>query len=148
MPDDRVICVNLPVEDLPKSTAFFLSLGFELYNDCSGDETSCLVIGEKAYVMLLAHNFFENFIPGKVISDAGTASEVIVNISAPDREAVDKMIEMAVLAGGKEYREPADFHTMYFRTFQDLDGHIWEVLTLEEEPAPEETQAEKSSERS
>ena len=142
MPDDRVICVNLPVADLRKSTAFFLSLGFELDGDCSGDESSCLIIGEKAYVTLMAHSFFQNFIPGKAISDARTAAEVIVDISAPDRVAVDKMIERAVLAGGKEYREPADFDTMYFRAFQDLDGHMWEVLTLEERPKPGEAQTE------
>ena len=55
------------------------------------------------------------------------------------------MIERAVLAGGKEYREPADLDTMYFRAFQDLDGHIWEVLTLEERPTPHKAQTESKT---
>lgn len=69
---------------------------------------------------------------------------ICVNLSVADLAAVDKMIDLAVLAGGKEYREPADldtmYYTMYYRAFQDLDGHIWEALTLEERPTPGETQ--------
>ena len=141
MAEDRVIRVNLPVADSQESTAFFLSLGLELYGDCSGEETSCLVIDEKAYVMFLAHPFFQGFIPGKAISDSSSAAGVIVNISASSRKAVDEMIDKAVAAGGVEYREPADYGTMYFQAFQDLDGHIWEVLTLEEAQVPGETQA-------
>ena len=134
MAEDRVICVNLPVADLKKSTAFFLAIGLELYDECSSDEFSCLIVGEKAYVMLLPRPSFQEYIPGKSISDTQSAAEVIVNISAPDRRGVDEMIERAVNAGGAEYREAADFGSMYFRAFQDLDGHIWEVLTLEEAP--------------
>ena len=93
MPGDRVICVNFPVADLKKSTAFFLSLGLKLYDEYSGEESSCPVIGENACVMLLAHPFFQGFIPGIAISGARAVAEVIVSISAPDRKAADEMIE-------------------------------------------------------
>ena len=90
--------------------------------------------------MLMAHPFFQGFIPGRVTSNTRTSAEVIVNTSAPNRKAVDEMIDRAVAAAGAEFREAADFGTMYFRAFQDLDGHIWEVLTLEEDKPSSKTQ--------
>ena len=37
------------------------------------------------------------------------------------------MINIAIAAGGKEYRETQDYGWMYGRAFEDLDGHIWEL---------------------
>ena len=37
----------------------------------------------------------------------------------------------AVKAGGTIYNEPQDYGFMYSHGFQDLDGHIWEIMCME-----------------
>ena len=140
MASDREIYVNLAVADLDKSVTFFKTLGFEFNERFSGDKSACIIIGEKSFVMLLTRSSFEDFIPGKDIADASRTAETLVAVSVPSREAVDTMIQNAVAGGGSEYREAADHGWVYYRAFQDLDGHIWEVVTLEERQLPYETQ--------
>lgn len=50
----------------------------------------------------------------------------------------DEMIRNAIAAGGKEYRQAQDHGWMYSRAFEDLDGHIWEVLYADMSALPEE----------
>ena len=138
MPDDREIYLNLPVADLSRSMTFFRALGFEFNARFTDDKCACINIGEKSYVMLLPHRYFEDFIPGKTIADATTTAEALVAVSVGDREAVDTMIRNAVDAGGSEYREAADHGWMYYRSFQDPDGHIWEALAIDESLLPDE----------
>ncbi len=138
MAADREIYVNLPVADLDKSIGFFRALGFEFNERFTGDKSACMIIGEKSYVMLLTRASFEDFIPGKAIADTTRTAEALVAVSAPDRAAVDTMIADAVAAGGSEYREAADHGWMYYRAFQDLDGHVWEALASDESLLPDE----------
>lgn len=138
MPYDREIYVNLPVADLNRSKAFFAALGFEFNRQFTDDNCACMIIGEKSYVMMLPNSMYEGFVPGKAIADASVTSEVLVAVSAPDRAAVDTMIADAVAAGGSEYREAMDHGWMYYRAFQDLDGHVWEVLAMDESLLPDE----------
>jgi predicted lactoylglutathione lyase len=42
----------------------------------------------------------------------------------------DEMLRKAVAAGAKEAREPMEYEFMYGRSFEDLDGHIWEVFWM------------------
>jgi hypothetical protein len=42
------------------------------------------------------------------------------------------MIEKAKEAGGSEPREKQDHGWMYGRSFEDIDGHLWEVFFMEE----------------
>ncbi len=41
------------------------------------------------------------------------------------------MVRRAVAAGGTTYNKPQDHGFMYGHGFQDLDGHIWEVIYME-----------------
>jgi predicted lactoylglutathione lyase len=45
------------------------------------------------------------------------------------------MVEQAIAAGGREPRAPQDFGFMYGRSFEDLDGHIWEPMWMDMEAA-------------
>ena len=141
MAQDRSIFVNLPVADLQQTVAFFTALGFEFNPTFASDYDACMIIGEKAYAMLLTRDFFRGFLAEKAISDATLTTEVLVAITAPDRESVDAMVENAVAAGGAEHRQAADYGWMYQRSFQDLDGHIWEVIFMDEDQMPEEMKA-------
>jgi predicted lactoylglutathione lyase len=130
----KLIFVNLPVADLPASQAFYEAIG-ATNNPTFTDETAaCMVFSDVIHVMLLTHDKFAQFTP-KRIADSKQTSEVLICISADSREAVDEITEKALAAGGREPREPQDFGFMYGRSFEDLDGHIWEPMWMDVEAA-------------
>ncbi|RCH56212.1 glyoxalase/bleomycin resistance/extradiol dioxygenase family protein [Mucilaginibacter hurinus] len=123
------IFVNLPVKNLDRAVEFFTKLGFTFNPQFTDEKATCMIIGENIYAMLLVEPFFETFLKGKkTIADAATTTEVLNAISLESREAVDKIVEDAVAAGGSEFTEAQDHGWMYSRNFQDLDGHVWEFL--------------------
>jgi len=124
------IYVNLPVQDLKRSTAFFEKLGFTLNPKFSDNRASCVNLGENIYAMLLAEDFFKTFTT-KPISDAKQSTEVLVCLSCESRAQVDELVKKAVAAGGRMPRAPQDHGFMYGHGFEDLDGHIWELMFME-----------------
>ncbi|NTU46499.1 VOC family protein [Candidatus Roizmanbacteria bacterium] len=122
--------VNLPVRDLDKSIAFFTKLGFLFDPQFTDENATCMIIGENSFVMLLVENFFKTF-THKQIADAQKTSEVIVALSMDSKEQVNVMVQKALEAGGVNYKEPDDQDVMYGWGFQDLDGHLWEVIYME-----------------
>ncbi len=125
------IFVNLPVKDLSKTIEFFTKLGFTFNPQFTDKNATCMIVGDDIFVMLLVEKFFKTFTK-KEICDATKDTEVIVALSAESREKVDKMINRVIEAGGRESREPQDHGWMYVRSFQDLDGHLWEIIHMDE----------------
>ena len=124
------IFVNLPVKKLRKSKAFFRKLGFR-FNPRFTDETAaCMVVSEDIFVMLLTEEKFRTFVP-KAICVATMCTEALVCLTRESRRDVDGMVRKAVAAGGAPYREPQDYGFMYEHGFQDLDGHVWELICME-----------------
>ncbi|MBI2541371.1 VOC family protein [Candidatus Woesearchaeota archaeon] len=132
------IFVNLPVKNLNKSVSFFTQLGFRFNPQFTNENATCMIIGKDMFAMLLVEKFFRTFIPGKEVSDASKNTEVLVALSAKSRKKVDEMVSNAVSAGGREYRKAADHGWMYARAFEDLDGHVWEIMHMDESKMPEE----------
>jgi predicted lactoylglutathione lyase len=128
----RLIFVNLPVENLDASVAFFGKLGFEFDPKFTDESATCMIISEQAYVMLLVKPRFADFIK-KPLADAQTSTEVIMAVSAESREAVDVFADAALAAGASAANEPMDHGFMYARSFNDLDGHMWEVMWMSPE---------------
>ncbi len=124
------IFVNLPVENLGNSTAFFKKLGFDFNPQFTDETAACMVVSEDIYVMLLTQAKFKTFTPNE-ICDATKSTEVLVCLSRESREKVDETVHNAVAAGGTTYNEPQDHGFMYAHGFQDLDGHIWELIYME-----------------
>ena len=81
--------------------------------------------------MILTEEFFQTFIPKKEITDASKSTEVLMALSAGSKEKVNEMADKALASGGSSLREPEDHGFMYTRSFQDPDGHIWEVLYMD-----------------
>ena len=127
----KMIFVNLPVSDLPRAVAFYEAIGAVKNPQFSDDTAACLVFSETIFAMLLTHEKFKQFTP-KPIADAKTSSEVLICISEESREAVDGILEKATAAGGKPDIGPTqDYGFMYGRSFEDPDGHIWEVMWMD-----------------
>ena len=109
---------------------FFTKLGFTFNPQFTNENAACMIVGEDIFVMLLVEKFFGTFTK-KGICDTTKDTEVIVALSAENREKVDQMINKVIEAGGRESREPQDHGWMYGRSFQDIDGHIWEIVYME-----------------
>ena len=130
----KLIFVNLPVADLPAAKAFYEAIGAVNNPMFTDDTAACMVFSDTIHVMLLTHDKFAQFTP-KRIADARESSEVLLCISADSREAVDDITDKALAAGGREAREKQDYGFMYGRSFEDLDGHIWEPMWMDMEAA-------------
>ena len=125
------IFVNLPVKDLEKSKQFFSKLGYTFNPQFTDEKAACMVISDTIYAMLLSEPFFKGFIPNKEIADTTKTKEVLTALSTDSRQQVDDMADKAIAAGGKQFREPEDHGFMYARSFEDLDGHVWEVIWMD-----------------
>lgn len=128
----RKIFLNLPIKDLKRSVAFFTELGFTFNAQFTDDSSTCMIISEDAYVMLLVEKRFQDFTT-KAISDAQTATEAIIALNAESRADVDAFALTALANGGTPAMPPMDLGFMYGRSFYDPDGHHWEIFYMDPE---------------
>jgi hypothetical protein len=126
----KQIFVNLPVKDLQRSVTFFSSLGFSFDPQFTDEKATCMVVGDNIFVMLLVDSFFKTFTT-KELCDATKNTEVLVCLSCDSRSQVDELVAKALSAGGTAPRKAQDHGFMYGHGFEDLDGHIWEVIYME-----------------
>ena len=131
------IFVNLPVKNLDKSMEFFTELGFSFNPQFTDETAACMVIAEDIYAMLLTEAKFKEFTP-KQICDATKSTEVLVCLSCESRKHVVHLVSTAVASGGTTYSDPKDYGFMYQHGFEDLDGHIWELIYMEPDAAIEQ----------
>lgn len=125
--------INIPVKNLPAAMEFNRALGFSFNPEYTDDTAACMVVSDDIYVMLLTHEKFAEFTP-KAIADATKTTEVLIGFSCESREALEERVRKAVAAGGSTYSEPKDYGFMYQHGYQDLDGHIWEIIAFTAEP--------------
>ncbi|MCI0600502.1 MAG: hypothetical protein L0Y50_00100 [Beijerinckiaceae bacterium] len=124
------IFVNLPVIDLDKSMAFFNAIGFSFNPQFSDKTAACMVMSEDIYAMLLTHPKIKQF-TSKEIADARKTAEVITALAVESKAKVHELADKAIAAGAKEPRPPQDYGFMFARSFEDPDGHIWEVFWMD-----------------
>ncbi len=130
----RMIFVNLPVKDVVRSKAFFGGLGFTFNPEYSSDDTLCVIIEENIFCMLMNEARFKEFII-RDIADTTKVTEVLTALSAGSRAEVDDTLAKALALGGKEWRPIMDYGFMYGCSFQDPDGHVWELAYMEPQQA-------------
>lgn len=107
-----------------------MNLGFTFKSQFSNERSACMVVGEETFIILLAESAFRTFTK-KQVTDTSKDTEVLIGLSADKREKVDEIIQRAVHKGAREARAPQDQGFMYGRSFEDLDGHIWEVMWMD-----------------
>lgn len=134
----KQIFVNLPIDNMERSQAFFRAMGYEFNPQFTNDQGAALVLGDQLFAMLLVKPFFQGF-TGKPIVDARQATEVLVCLSCESRAEVDALVAKAVAAGGTAPRPAQDHGFMYSHSFEDLDGHIWELVWMDTSAAANAT---------
>ncbi len=129
------IFVNLPVEDLNRSVAFFTQLGYTFNPQFTDEKATCMIISDTIYVMLLTKAFFQTF-TAKEIADTRKVIECSIALSADSKEAVNAMVDKAQAAGATIPNPASDYGFMYQHSFDDLDGHHWEFVWMDPNAAP------------
>lgn len=127
----KQIFVNIPVKNLEASMEFFQTIGFSFDQRFTDENAACMILGSGMYVMLLQEAFFQTF-TNKNVADTSREAEAILAISADSKEEVNEIVQKALDAGGRPSNEPMDGGFMYGWSFQDIDGHLWEVMYMDE----------------
>jgi predicted lactoylglutathione lyase len=128
----KLIFVNLPVTDLNRSVAFYEAIGARKDARFSDETAAGMVLSETIHVMLLTHDKYRQF-TAKQIADTHRTSSVLICVSEESRAGVDATVDKAVTAGARETRPAQDYGFMYGRSFDDPDGHGWEVMWMDVE---------------
>ena len=128
----RMIFVNLPVTDTARSMRFYEAIGARNEPRFTNEQGAMMRFSDEIAVMLLRHDFYSTF-TGKAIADAHQTSQVLLCISCDSPEAVDQMVEAATANGGKGDPGPKQEMggMMYGRSFEDPDGHHWEIMWMD-----------------
>ena len=130
----KMIFVNLPVRDLAKSTAFYEAVGGVKNPQFSDETASCMVFSETIYAMLLTHDKYKMFTQ-RPIADARKSSAVLIALTVENRTDVDSIVDRAAQTGGIADPNPKQDHGfMYGRSFEDPDGHVWELIWMAGSP--------------
>lgn len=124
------IFINLPVKNLNESINFFKELGFKFNPQFSDETTSCMIISENIYALIMIEETFKSY-SKKEIVDTSKSAEAIFCLTTESREQVNELVNRAVSSGGRTYSAPQDLGFMYGWGFQDLDGHIWELTYMD-----------------
>ena len=127
----NAIFVNLPIENLKNSVAFFTALGFNFNEQFTDEESTCMIVSENIYVMLLEKRKFSSFTSRK-IADKDT-TEVTLSFSCSSADEVRSLSEKAFELGAKRVNDPEDHGFMFSWGFEDLDGHLWDLFWMNPE---------------
>jgi predicted lactoylglutathione lyase len=137
----KMIFVNLPVADLAASTKFYEAIGCKKNEQFSDGKASSMVWSDHITFQLLRRDYFATFTP-KTVADAHADCQVLLCLSRDSRADVDALIESAARSGGKtDTRAPIDIDFLYNRTFEDPDGHVFELVWLNPKAAMPGTDA-------
>jgi predicted lactoylglutathione lyase len=134
-PTSRKVFINLAVEDLQRSIDFFTALGFAFDPQFTDEQATCMIVSDEAFVMLLVKGRFQEFIKKQIV-DSTAETEVIIALSAESRAEVDELVDKALAAGGSPANDKMDMGFMYAWSFQDPDGHLWEVMHMDPAAVP------------
>ena len=127
----NMIFVNLPVADQQRSIAFYKAVGAEQNMQFSDETAACMVFSDAIHVMILTHDKYRQF-TSKPIADAHASSQVLLCLNTSSRDEVDRITQSAGAAGGKADPGPVQDHGwMYSRSFEDPDGHHWELVWMD-----------------
>lgn len=125
---NKQIIFNLPVKDLDKSKAFFSALGFSFVPKFSDENAAFINIVEGAIQVMLTTEPFFQFLINKPVLNAKEGNEIVICLSCESREEVDSMIARATAAGARIPHPPEDHGFMYDQGFEDIDGHLWNLV--------------------
>lgn len=131
----KQIFINLAVQNLTKSMAFYEALGFKNNPQFSDDSGKCMVWSDSIFLMILSHEKFASFTK-KPIADTKSSVAALLSLSMDSVEDVNQVVESGLSAGGIEPNEIRDYGFMVQRSIEDFDGHTWEIFHMDMSKLP------------
>ncbi|HYZ57197.1 MAG TPA: hypothetical protein VE733_27350 [Streptosporangiaceae bacterium] len=122
----RTIFVSLPVRNMAVSKAFFSELGFTFRPELCGNEIACMIVDRNIHVMLVAEDRFRDSVDSEM-RHATASTGFVTSLSAGSEQEVDQTVTKAIAAGGKPWPIVEEC-PVYSGSFQDLDGHVWQLI--------------------
>jgi len=126
----KMIFVNLPINDVDATRAFFTGLGYSFNEQFSDDKALCLVISETIFAMLVKPEFLSTFLD-KPVGDPKQAVTTIISLTFDSRDEVIAHCEKAFSLGARNYKEQVDHGFMLQWGYEDLNGNIWEAIWMD-----------------
>jgi uncharacterized protein len=126
-----MIFVKLPVQDLGTARSFYEGLGYRINEHSSDERTAAVVVDDTIVVTLLTREAFAEVAPGEV-GDPSRTTTVVHSVTVPDRKDVDDLVGKALAAGGRAAQPVRDEGSTYTGSFTDPDGHVWEVVWMDQ----------------
>ncbi len=128
---NKSVFINMATKDVAAARDFYSKLGFKVNEEYSNDQNVFVVVNDNVQLILADTVFFQQN-QQREIADTTKVAEVGIAIEVSSREEVDKIVNVAVAAGGKlagETIEEAEIG-MYSRGLTDLGGHRLDILTM------------------
>lgn len=124
------VFINLAVTDVEKATEFYAALGWDEISGFRDQESASLGVNDHVALVLLNAERFAKFSDRETAGAVGPR-EAIHCVQVAKRDDVDAMITRAREAGGRITREPAVEGAVYGASFDDPDGHGWELMWMD-----------------
>lgn len=121
--------INLPVQELDQTMRFFTKLGFHFSPQFTDEHVACMVIGEGNFINFMNHDYFHSLTRKRVVNPL-TSIASIQSIVVDSKAKVDELVERAVSLGAKYYNRKNELTHMYEWSFEDLDGHVWQIVAI------------------
>ncbi len=122
------IFVNLPIENLDRAVDFFSGLGFTFNEQFTDEESTCMIVNDRVYVMLLEKRKFSSFTTRKIAERDTT--EVTLSFACESADEVRSLSERAFELGATKVNDLEDHGFMVSWGFEDLDGHMWDLFWM------------------
>jgi len=126
----KMIFVNLPINNVDETRAFFAGLGYQFNEQFSDEKALCLVISDTIFAMLVKPEYLNTFLD-KPMADPKNGVTALVSLTFDSREEVTSHCEKAFSLGARKYKEPVDMGFMLQWGFEDLNGNIWEAIWMD-----------------
>jgi uncharacterized protein len=127
----KMIFVNLPVDDLAVAERFYEAIGCQKNPQFSDGNAASMVWSDTITFQLLTREYFKTF-TAKPVSDAHSTCAVLLALSQDSRDQVDAVVDAAAAAGGKaDVRDRMDMGWLYNRAVEDPDGHVLELIWMD-----------------
>ena len=126
----RKLFVNIRVDDLEKSKAFFSALDFTFNPQFTDENAACMIVSDNTYFMLLTDAFFRRFTDREPADNTRTTGAMYA-ISCESRADVDRLTGKAFAAGATPAMPTQDHGFMYGTSFRTPEGHHFEVMWMD-----------------
>ncbi|MHD0397873.1 VOC family protein [Staphylococcus simulans] len=122
------IWFNLASQDLEKSKNFYRDVGFEIMER---PEQEGKMFGIKAKkgspIMIVAMDQFESY-----IHRVPYGNDALISMSVDTKEEAEQLKTAVQRSGGKIIDQPKERDGFYGFTFEDIDGHFFNILVFNE----------------